>query len=420
MKYLLLFLFMIPMLALLWGQDANYEESQVPAYVLPSIFSEGSLANRSVLDWEKRRAEILTYFEQEVYGVTPPMDFDISFFLKDSSVCMGGKGIRKQVQLVLSRADTSLAIDLLLYLPTGGKSPVPAFLGMNFHGNHTIQADPEIFLPSSWVPNKEAWGITDHIPLEEARGASQSRWPVEMILDRGYALAVLYCGDLDPDYDDGFQNGVHSLFPEMHEGDRRATAWGSIGAWAWGLSRAMDYLVEDTAIDGRRVAVIGHSRLGKTALWAGVQDERFAMVVSNNSGCGGATLFRRKFGETVRHINTRFPHWFCDNFNAYNDQEDQLPIDQHMLLALIAPRLLYVASATKDQWADPKGEYLATVEASRVYSTIYNRPGIEGAMPDSQFVRRGDKVAYHLREGKHDITAFDWENYLNFADLHWK
>ncbi|MFO7901334.1 MAG: acetylxylan esterase [Planctomycetota bacterium] len=407
--------------AIVSGQ-ANYDESKVPDYVLPDplVGSDG----RAITDapsWRtSRRPELLDLFREQMYGHAPGRPGDMSFeqFDHDENA-LGGTAIRKQVRVVFSADRDGPAVDVLIYLPKSVQRPVPTFVGLNFRGNHTVHSDPAIRIPTSWMRNDPENGVTDHRASEQSRGVASSRWAIEKILGRGYALATAYYGDIDPDFDDGFQNGVHPLFYEQGQSEPKDDEWGSIAAWAWGLSRVMDYFETDPEIDHEHVAVMGHSRLGKTALWAGAQDERFGIVISNNSGCGGAALSRRRFGETVKRINTSFPHWFCDNFKQYNDNEDALPIDQHMLIALVAPRPVYVASANEDRWADPRGEFLSVAHAEPVYKLLGTTGfGIDEMPPVNQPVTR--RMGYHVRTGGHNVTDFDWRCYMDFADRHFQ
>jgi hypothetical protein len=336
--------------------------------------------------------------------------------LESEPAALGGRAVREQVRLRFDE-HSAPCVHLLIYRPANSGGAVPAFLGLNFFGNHTIHPDPGIILSDQWMPDEPNHGIEEHRATERSRGTAAGRWPVETIVERGYALAVAYCGDLDPDYDDGFQNGVHPLFYGEGQSRPAPDQWGAIGAWAWGLSRILDFLESHPAIDHHRVAVIGHSRLGKAALWAAAQDERFALAISNNSGCGGAALSRRRLGETVEAITTTFPHWFARNFEHYANCEDALPVDQHLLLALVAPRPLYVASAVLDLWADPRGEFLAARAAEPVYRLLGAGGLNTQRMPEVDHPT-GDVLAYHVRSGGHDLSRWDWRQYLVFADRH--
>jgi hypothetical protein len=392
----------------------NYDEAKIPAYNLPDplAFNNGvKVQNKE--EWDKRRTEIFKMFENEVYGISPVWKGDIiSTELSVSQNALNGSAIRKEIKLTLKNGSKELSMVMLLYLPKSLK-PVPVFLGYNFGGNHSVTEEKDISITNSWMRNDSATGVTDNRASEAGRGKASSNWQVRKIISRGYGLATIYYGDVDPDFDDGFKNGVHGLYDSQHD----SASWGSIAAWAWGLSRAMDYIETVSSIDSKRVVVIGHSRLGKAALWAGATDKRFAMVISNNSGCGGAALSKRVFGETVGSINASFPHWFCKNFNKYNEREELLPVDQHELLSLIAPRPVYVASAEEDPWADPKGEFLSCVAASPVFVLLGERGFPATRMPPVNSPVFGS-IGYHIRTGGHGITLYDWQQYLDFADLY--
>ena len=396
-----------------------YDEGQVKPYSLPDplVCADGTSVTDKDIWLHKRRSEILRIFEDEVYGHSPDKPKNMQFQeAEEWTTALAGKAKRKQIVIHLGKGEKALAVNLLIYSPSESKEPVPGFLTINFSGNHTVTNDPNIRIPSSWVRNRN--GIKNNRARDKDRGSSSSRWAINEIIIRGYAFATVYYGDIDPDFHDGYQNGPHAIFNSAGDNMRKPSDWGSIAAWAWGLSRCMDYLETNPIIDTKRVAVMGHSRLGKTALWAGASDQRFAMVISNNSGCGGAALSRRKFGETLKRINTSFPHWFCENFNKYNDMEENCPVDQHMLIALSAPRPVYIASAEEDLWADPKGEFLSALGAEPVYKLFGHNFGVtEHPLPNKPVHGR---IGYHLRSGKHDVTAYDWEQYLKFADKHLK
>jgi hypothetical protein len=366
----------------------NYDEAKVPAYTLPDVLTGlDSVKVNDVKTWQtRRRPELLGLFADQMYGRTPTGKVAVRVEQVREELALDGLARRKQLRLVFEGNGVTRHVDVLMYLPAKAGGPVPAFVGLNFNGNHTVHSDPGIALPTTWVRDDPKKGVVGNRATDRTRGVEASRWQVEKVVGRGYAVVTAYYGDIFPDRADGRRDSVTALFP----GELGASDWNAVGAWAWGLSRIADYLVGAGEIDARRIAVHGHSRLGKAALWAGAQDER---------------------------SNTVFPHWFSGAFKAYNDREAALPFDQHALLALVAPRPLYVASATEDQWADPRGEYLAAHHAGPVYALL-GKIGVGGAESPAPDRPVGDVVAYHLRTGGHDIMDYDWARYLEFADRH--
>lgn len=439
----------------------NYDESKIPPYQLPDpLITESGDVIAEASQWPARRDEIMELFTQHVFGRMPDSRRVTCKVVRQDTDANNGRTVRTELSVIVnsppsrsaksgevanvagddgSKGEKSIEIHVLVDVPkradaqatnssdvAGGKAPaaVPAFLGLNFQGNHSITKDPEVRIAASWVRDENDQTTDGNTATDAGRGVAASRWPIEMINDRGYALITAYYGDIDPDFDDGFLNGVHGLMPDFIASLPPEQRPGSIAAWTYGLSCILD-AIENTpslGIDISQVAVIGHSRLGKTALWAGATDPRFALVVSNDSGCGGAALSRRAVGETVGRINANFPHWFCDGFEKYNQNENALPVDSHELIALTAPRPIAVGSATKDDWADPRGEFLAARDASPVYELL-GLPGLlddQGQLPDAppapDHPYSDGAISYHIRTGGHDLTTEDWEYYLDFAD----
>ena len=372
------------------GSEFNYYEAKVPPYTLPDILTtiHGKKVTTSRLWSDVRRPEILELFRENVYGRVPETPYQKSFKVVNlDKNAMDGAATLKQVDITITAGVNSLVIHLTLFTPNNAKKPVPAFLLIDNRG-------PENTDPS--------------------RKIKSEFWPAEAAVTRGYGIAVFSNADVDPDNFDDFRNGIHGL---LDKSPRPADAWGTIAAWAWGASRCLDYLVTDKDIAGDKVAVVGHSRGGKTALWAGAEDSRFAMVISNESGCGGATLARRRFRETIGRINTAFPHWFCSNYKKYSNNEDALPVDMHMLLALIAPRTLYVDCASEDLWGDPRGSYLALYNAAPVFKLLGKKSDIPESMPPLNKQVISGNVAFHIRDGVHNMLLKDWNWFMDFADI---
>jgi hypothetical protein len=365
------------------------QTADVLKYPLPDIGASDAKS------WGKRRTEILQVFTDEVYGRTPASTKGVHFRIDSvDKNALGGLAVRKQITVFFTRDENAPKMHVLLYLPAKIHKRVPVFIGLNFFGNETVSADPGIDLPEVWIK-----GHKQRAP-ESARGQSAHQWQVEKILNHGFGLATAYCGDIEPDFVGGMQYGVRQAFLRPGQTKPDANEWGALAAWAWGLSRMVDYLETDKNVDGKEIILTGFSRLGKAAMWSAAQDKRYAMVISCESGVGGASLYRATTAETIEHLNTAFPHWFAESFHKYTGHPDQVPVDGHMLLALMAPRPLYVSSAEEDRSSDPPAEHLSLTEASKVYRLL----GKEGV------------VGYHVRSGKHDVTEYDWDQYLRFAE----
>jgi hypothetical protein len=356
-----------------------------------------------------------------MYGHTPELPLklraEVISVRKDA---VDGLATRTLVKLHLFDDPQAPHIDLMVYVPNKRSQPAPMFLGLNFTGNASLEDDPSIPLPTNWMRPQEGV-VVNNRATAALRGTGAAAWPIKDAIERGYGVATFYYGDIEPDHLEGWRDGVRGYaWKLVGQKEGGPQEWGALGAWAWGLSRALDHLETIPEINARQVVVLGHSRLGKTALWAGAQDERFAIVISNNSGEGGASLARRNYGEniacSIEHASWRY----CDKFRDWVDRENELPFDQHMLLGLAAPRPVYVASATKDALADPKGEFLAAVHAEPIYR-VFGLRGLEmTAWPPQADKPLGHSIGYHLRTGNHAITRYDWQQYLNFADRHFQ
>ncbi len=404
--------------AMLFSLAARSQQQADTTFLLPALLTtQSGKVIRTAGEWEReRRPEILALFEQHVHGKIPSNSL-VTRFVKTSEnkKALNGKATRKEIRCYFS-ADSRYYMDLLLYLPNKVAKPVPVFLGLNFGGNQVVHSDTGISISKRWITYGKEPQYVNHRSTEASRGSQNSDWPVEEILDAGYGLATVYYGDLQPDSAGSINAGIAPLFYTSGQMAPTADEWGAIGVWAWGLSRAMDYLDSDQSVDAKKVAVVGHSRLGKAALWAGAQDKRFAIVISNNSGEGGAAITRRKYGETIAVMNKAFPHWFSANFKKYNNREDELPVDFHQLIALIAARPVYIASASKDQWADPVGEYLSGYHAGPAYA-LYKLKGLANAIPPGENEPVGEgAVGYHMRRGEHAMTLYDWTQFNHFAN----
>jgi hypothetical protein len=379
----------------------------------PLVMLNGQRVTTKQQWFDQRRPELKALFQYYMYGYLPPAPKRIRARVEhEDPRAFAGKATLREIAISYGPAGAP-PIHLLLVVPNARKGPAPVFVGMNFCGNHALVDDPNIHLPSVWMYPEP--GVKNNRATEAGRGKQANVWALEQSIDRGYAVATFYNGDIDPD-ETSVRGGIQP-FLRKKSGEPGPHDWGTIALWAWGVQRAVDYLVTNPEVDKDRIAVVGHSRLGKTALLAAAFDERIALAVPLQAGCGGTAPSRGKVGESVKQINDHFPHWFAGAFKAFNSQPERLPFDQHCLVALVAPRPVLFANAVEDTWANPEGQF----EVLKAADPVYRFLGVDGLatshMPEvGKLVN--SRLGYYIRPGKHSMTAGDWQVFLDFADKH--
>ena len=414
----------------IWARPVNYDESKVGPYTLedPLTFADGTKL-KTPAEWPKRRAEILGIFAREMYGVEPPRPEAVVTETFESGETLAGLGVREQVRMWFKADKSGPHVDWLVVRPSMAKGPVPVIIQLNYYGNHEFLTDEEVIVSDGWLADGED-GIVK-IEKNCTSGKTRGRlrrtdqrysFPVEELLARGYAFMTAAYGEIaiDPDYKEHdmetlpYSRGLFLLWGERDES--RTDNPTALGAWAWAISRAVDYAGRSDALDAKRVVVTGCSRLGKAALLAAARDERIAVCVPNQTGNGGVPLAKRDFGENVYREIEMFPHWFCKAYRKYVDNEQAMKFDQHLLLASIAPRALLVQGFTKP-WFDPKGEWLSCCAASPAWEFL-GLPGLPKVEEPECFstVAIGPRLGYVRRTGQHGISGWDWNWLLDFAD----
>jgi len=381
---------------------------QLSGWPDPLVMLDGSPVTSKKMWREKRRPELKALFEHYMYGSAPPAPAKLSFTVdREDKTFFSGKATLKEVTIVLGTANAP-QLHLLLVTPNQRRK-APVFVGINFCGNHSVVADSKVRLPSVWMP-KSCAGCTNNQATDAGRGSQVDVWALEQSIDRGYAVATFYNGDLEPDQPDA-PEGIRRFYQNASS----SYDWGALAAWAWGLSRAVDYLVTDKNVDAKRIAAVGHSRMGKAVLLAAALDERIALAIPLQAGCGGTAPSRGKVGESVKQINDHFPHWFNAEFKKFNEQPERLPFDQHCLVAMMAPRPVLLANAVDDKWANPAGQFEMLQLAEPVYRLLKAGDLDAKEMPETGKLV-SSKLGYYIRPGKHSMTTGDWKVFLDFAD----
>jgi hypothetical protein len=375
----------------------------------PLVMFNGTKVTTKEQWFNERRPELKKLYEHYMFGHAPVKPKVKAEVVRTDPKALGGKATLKEITLTVAGAEGP-KIHVLLVVPNKRSGPAPVFVGMNFSGNHAVLADPKIHLNTNWIYGNRK-GVKNNRATEESRGADVDVWNIEDAIDRGYAVATFYSGDVDPDRTD-VRDGVQKQFPDAD--------WSTIMAWAWAYSRVIDYLVTDQDIDAARVIAVGHSRLGKTTLLAGAFDERIAVVIPHQAGCGGSGPSRaigNKGAESVKRINTSFPHWFNKRFKDFNEEPERLPFDQHCLIAMCAPRPVLLSNAVEDTWANPAGQFELLVAADPVYRLV-GAKGVESKTAPAVGKLMDSPLGYWIREGKHSMNRDDWRVFLQYADKH--
>ena len=362
-----------------------------------------------------RKPELAALFQHYMYGHLPAAPNITATITSSNDQFLAGKATMRQISIDLGPKDCP-KIELLLVVPNKRSGAVPVILGLNFEGNHTVHADPSILLPKGWMP--KGTGVENNRATDKGRGVQASRWEIENTIDQGFAVATIYYGDILPDKND-LNDGALPYFRKTKEAS--PTDVRAIAAWAWGLHRAIDHLLTDKDIDGKKIVVFGHSRNGKAALVAGAFDERIAVTIAHQAGCGGSAPSRsiNPKSEPVKRINTVFPHWFNEHFKLFNDATDKLPFDQHCLVALCAPRPVLFTNGEKDQWADPAGQLRMLQAASPVYA-LHGVKGIDANAAAEHDKLIGDAMGYFIDPGAHTVTKEHWNVFIKFANQQFK
>jgi (4-O-methyl)-D-glucuronate---lignin esterase len=399
------------------GIPVNYTEAKAGTYVLPDPLTTTSGAK--IVDanaWQsQRRPELVKIFEENEYGRAPGRPESMRFeVVEKATPAFDGKAVRKQVTIHFGPGADDPAMDLLIYLPANATGPVPLLLNINFMPNNLAVDDPAVKVGRVFDRRQNK-----RVPAEGGRRFG--RLQVLPTVERGFGIAPFNYADVDPDVAGAIQHGVRRLYLAEGQSESAADEWGTIAAWAWGISRAVDYFETDDQIDASRIAITGVSRLGKTVMWAGANDPRIAMVIASCSGEGGAALSRRDYGETIAHLvaPSRYPYQFAANYQKWAADPNQAPMDAHLLVALIAPRPLLLQTGTSDKWSDPKGEFLAAVAAMPVYE-LFGKMGIgTNTLPPAGQLA-GDTLAFYMHDGGHGLVPSDWNVYLDFMEAHLK